>query len=209
MSEQAPESSGGGGGVNLGPFGRKLGPLPLWAWMGVGLGVALGAMYFRKNKAASSTTTGTDAGSSSVSSTPNSQIPQFVNQVYTQGAPPVTTSPTQTNTPVPPPTQGNTPAAPIFVDNVAGSLPMPTNLSAKPGTTSATLNWNPISGATLYHVQVENAKGKLIYDNKSVSGNSIIANGLAANTKGYKYRVSAIAPQPGEWTAWGSFNTAK
>ncbi len=76
-------------------FTRKLGPLPMWAWMGIGLAVALG-YYFWKNNL-----------SSSGSSTPNqttasSQVPQFVNQTYVQGTPPVVA-------PGPPPPPGPRP----------------------------------------------------------------------------------------------------
>lgn len=69
-----------GGKENV--FTRKIGPLPMWAWVAI-IGGAILAWSFWKNKTAGSTTstpaTGTDA----------SQVPQFVNQTYTTVSPPV------------------------------------------------------------------------------------------------------------------------
>lgn len=80
MSEQAPEAPVKGKKENV--FTRKIGPMPMWAWVAIIGAAIIGFAYYKnKNSAASSSTTGamTDA----------SQVPQFVNQTYTQPGPPV------------------------------------------------------------------------------------------------------------------------
>jgi len=94
MSTMAPEAppaptaaapAQGKGKGNL--FTRKLGPLPMWAWLAIGVAVILGFAYYKsKTSAASSqdqTATGTDA----------SQVPQFVNQTFTTVTPPTPPAP--------------------------------------------------------------------------------------------------------------------
>jgi hypothetical protein len=80
--QPAPKS---GGNV----FTRHVGPLPMWAWMGIALVLALG-YYLIKKKGSSSTSSG--GTSPSTVDTPggedSSLVPQFVNQTYVQGAPP-------------------------------------------------------------------------------------------------------------------------
>jgi hypothetical protein len=85
MAPEAPPAPGTGergqpprGRGNL--FTRKLGPLPTWAWMAIGLALILGYAYYKSKTttASSGTATGTDA----------SQVPQFVNQTYTSVSPP-------------------------------------------------------------------------------------------------------------------------
>lgn len=89
MSETAPEGGGGGGGGNV--FTKKLGPLPMWGWMGIALLIAVLYYLYRKNKAASSATS--TAQTAATNNTPggvdSSLVPQFVNQVYNQESPPV------------------------------------------------------------------------------------------------------------------------
>ena len=70
------QRSSGGGNV----FTRKIGPLPMWAWVAIVSAVILGYAYW-KNRQSGST--------ASQSSTANaSQVPQFVNQTYTTVQPP-------------------------------------------------------------------------------------------------------------------------
>lgn len=92
----AEENEGGGGGGNF--LTRKLGPFPMYIWMGFGLGIALAITSWQGNKkkaaeaaaAASKTNTGTGPGnlSPSTQGIAGSLIPQFVNQVYTNNTPP-------------------------------------------------------------------------------------------------------------------------
>ena len=80
MSETAPERTGGG---NV--FTRKLGPMPLWAWLLIGLGLA-GAYYlYNKNKSSQTAAASTNNTPGGVDS---SLVPQFVNQTYVENEPP-------------------------------------------------------------------------------------------------------------------------
>jgi len=120
MSQMQTESAapdGGGGNV----FTRKIGPLPMWAWMGIALALAI-VYYLYKKHTSSSTSSQNSAQNSSVN-TPGgvdaSLVPQFVNQVYNQETPPVAPNVTVNNTiPAappdndnPPPSTGGTPPA--------------------------------------------------------------------------------------------------
>lgn len=95
----ADDDAPGGGDAGGNIFTRKLGPLPMWAWMGIGLGGALAFTSWSRNKKAAAdakdkSTSGTLPTTQTASgSTPASLIPQFVNQVYTQGTPPAVTQP--------------------------------------------------------------------------------------------------------------------
>jgi hypothetical protein len=96
VSEQAPEApartSGGGN-----PLTRKLGPLPLWGWLGIATALALVYVFISKGKSSSAsaatTGAGTAAGATSVNSpggVDSSLVPQFVNQTFNESTPPVT-----------------------------------------------------------------------------------------------------------------------
>jgi hypothetical protein len=94
MSESAPEARPSGGGGNV--FTRKIGPLPMWAWMAIALLVALG-YYLIKSKKSSTSTSGSSTDSSGQSSDVDSSlVPQFVNQTYVNNTPPA--APTSTGT---------------------------------------------------------------------------------------------------------------
>jgi hypothetical protein len=103
------EGPASGGNV----FTRKLGPLPMWGWMGILLLVAILYYMWHKNQANASGNTSGASSSPSTVNTPggvdSSLVPQFVNQVYNQETPPpapnVTVNNTQTvggSTPAPP-----------------------------------------------------------------------------------------------------------
>ena len=96
MSQMAPEKPPApkqGGNV----FTRKIGPLPMWAWLAIGLGV-IGVYYVWQSKqnSSASDTTSSDTGDD----TNASQVPQFVNQTYTSVTPPAapTSSSSSTST---------------------------------------------------------------------------------------------------------------
>lgn len=100
MSEMAPEApakpSGGGKKENV--FTRKIGPLPMWAWVAIVGGGILAWSLFSSKKAASS------AADTSAAGTDASQVPQFVNQTYTTVTPPMSPPAGQ-----PPPSPPGTP----------------------------------------------------------------------------------------------------
>jgi hypothetical protein len=100
VSESAPES-GGGGNV----FTRKLGPLPMWGWMGIVALIAVLYYLFRKNQAANSAASAaqTPATNNTPGGVDSSLVPQFVNQVYNQETPPPAPNVTVNNTTTTPP----------------------------------------------------------------------------------------------------------
>jgi len=161
MSEPAPEPASSGGSSSSNVFARKLGPLPLWAWMGIGLAVALGYYYFRNNKASQAAQ---NTASTGTSTTDSSLIPQFVNQVYTQNAPPSAPSTTGSGTTT---TGGGTTSTGTTTTAAqANQYPAPTGESvSKLSNTSAKVNWNYITGTspkpTSYTVAVYQLNGKL------------------------------------------------
>lgn len=153
MSETAPEPAPSRGSSNV--FTRKLGPFPVWVYMGLALAVALGYYYFRQNKAAASQGSSQASSQGSSSGTTDSNlVPQFVNQTYVENAPPQAPStPTGTGTPAPSNAQ-------------ASKYPAPTGLKlAKLSGTSAKVNWDYITSVTpkptSYTVAVYQLNGKL------------------------------------------------
>ena len=82
----APRKSGGGGN----PITRKIGPLPMWAWLAIFTVVIFVYAYIKKKSSAA--TASTTAASTTAANTPGgvdaSLVPQFVNQTYTQVTPP-------------------------------------------------------------------------------------------------------------------------
>lgn len=90
-----PETGGSESGGNV--FTRKIGPLPLWAWMGIGLAIALGYYFWQQNQASnSSSSTSSTPQTASTVNTPggvdSSLVPQFINQTYTSVSPPASPS---------------------------------------------------------------------------------------------------------------------
>jgi hypothetical protein len=79
--QPATRSSSGSSNV----FTRKIGPLPMWGWMAIGLVVAVAYYFYEKNKSSSQTPT--------PSAEAADQIPQFVNQTYVQTNPPAAPNP--------------------------------------------------------------------------------------------------------------------
>lgn len=148
MSESAPESparSSGGGN----PITHKLGPLPLWGWLGIATMLALVYVFItKKNSASSSTATtgaGTSTGATSVDSPGGvdaSLVPQFVNQTYNETTPPVTNITDSGNT-----ITGSTVAAPggtaTSTTTAAGTATTPpSTISGAPGSYTTGLTGN-------------------------------------------------------------------
>jgi hypothetical protein len=158
VSEQAPEATTQAPprttGGKLGVWGRKVGPLPVWAWVGIVLAAVLGFMYYKnKNSAGASTTT---ASTAAAGTTDASQIPEFVNQTYTTVTPP--TEPTTSGS-TPPPTTGGTPSSNqipghhVITSNGTQTL---AQLAAANGTTAA--NIIAFSKAHKPHISATEAK---------------------------------------------------
>lgn len=152
MSEPSPEAAPQRSSGNV--FTRKLGALPLWAWMGIGLAVALGYYYWKQStgsKAAASTAAASSG--QAAGGVDSNLVPQFVNQTYVQGSPPAPTLPA-------------TPATPTAAPAQAGKYPAPANEKvSKLTSTSAKINWDYITGTspkpTSYTIGVYQQNGKL------------------------------------------------
>lgn len=180
MSEQpsAPPARSSGGNV----FTNKIGPLPMWAWVGIAAAILVIWRVMAGKKSASSQATTTP-------STPADQVPQFVNQTYVSttapGAPSGTTPVPSPSTPTPPDQPGPTtpmptiPTMPQQLARVAAALASVTGLrSTGAGATNIGLAWNPVSGAQKYQVRVT-------YQDKVVK---------TAFTNGTSYNVTGLSP---------------
>lgn len=196
MSESAPERTGGGGGTNV--FTRKIGPLPVWGWGAIVLLVAVfWSMYSKQKAAASSANSGT-GGASTVDSPGGvdaSLVPQFVNQVYTQGTPPPAPNIT-VNTPPPATTTTPTPTQKV------NQYPSPGGLGvAKVSSTSLKATWNnitsPAPAPQSYTIAVYSKAGKVVSQQTvnapdTVGGKSTATiTGLPANASGLQVHVWA------------------
>jgi hypothetical protein len=159
--------------------------------MGVGLAIALGYYFIKKNKSASTaSSSGTSSGSSGISTpggtTTSSLIPQFVNQVYSQASPPsdvTVNNNTTNNTPAstPPPTVTH-PQPPQ-----EAQYPAPSGFSGqKLSGTSLRLKWNAESD--LYG----NPNATYTWVVKDSSGNT-----KTGNTSGTTATVSGLKPKTG------------
>lgn len=87
MTAPQPEQESGG---NF--FTRKLGPMPMWAWLAAGASGLLIISYLRNKQSAQN---------QAPSSLDSSQVPQFVNQTYT------TVNPPEGSAPAPSPSPGS------------------------------------------------------------------------------------------------------
>lgn len=109
MSEQTTTSVSRPRGGNV--WTNKVGPLPLWSWMAIILGVVfLYSMYKKKTSTAANQSAG---GVNSPGGVDASLVPQFINQNYENSEPP---------------------AAPnVTVNNTVPSPPDVTNININPG----------------------------------------------------------------------------
>lgn len=98
---------------------RKVGPMPMWVWMGGAVLVLLIFSVYRNNQAAN-TANSAAASSTTDSTVPADQVPDYINQIYTTvNTPPVNVTtgapagtPTSTTPPVTTPTRGGSPTPP-------------------------------------------------------------------------------------------------
>lgn len=194
MSEQptAPPARRSGGNM----FTQKLGPLPMWAWVGIaGAILVVWRLYSNKqNQSQSAQTT---------PSTPADQVPQFVNQTYTTvtapGAPtgttPSPTTPTPPGQPGPTTPMPPTPTLPQQAKAVIAKLASVTGLHATGvGATNVKLAWNPVNGAKQYQVRVT-------YQDKVVK--TFMTNGTSYNVTGLSpnrtYGLHVVAINGSDW----------
>lgn len=94
-----PNEPSGSSAGNSNIFTRKLGPLPMWAWMAVALVLAIAYYLYKKKSAAAAGAASSGTAANTPGGVDASLVPQFVNQTYTNTTPPtvnITTAPTVT-----------------------------------------------------------------------------------------------------------------
>jgi len=117
------------GGRSANAFTRKVGPLPLWGWMGIGLALAFGYYFWEKNKSSaanSPASTSTENGTTE----PADQVPPYIIQNYESDVNAQTVGPTTTNVnptapPTPPPVPPTTPPPITGTTPATGSITVP------------------------------------------------------------------------------------
>jgi LysM repeat protein len=214
MSQMQPESTApqaGGGNV----FTRKLGPLPMWAWMGIALALAI-VYYLYKKHTSSSTSSTSSAQNSSAAGGANSPggvdaslVPQFVNQVYNQETPPVApnvtvtnnipadndTQPPTGNAPPPPPSHSPPPGHPAPKPAPPKKVTYKT-ITVQPGQTLQSL-------AQQYHTtpdQIADVPGN-VYVEGEVPGNKKVGQQLGSGA-GLKTGQKIKIPITSLWKAY-------
>lgn len=202
MSQMQPEVQPQSGNV----FTRKIGPLPMWAWMGIALALAIVYYLYKKHESGSSSSTSSSQNSSM--NTPGgvdaSLVPQFVNQVYNQETPPTAPNVTVNNTipsqPAPPDNDNNPPPNTGNGGTPPAKTPKPTGtrVPAKTKTTYKTITVQP--GQTLqslaaqYHTtpdQIADVPGN-VYVAGEVPGNKKVGQQLGSGAglkTGMKLRI--------------------
>jgi len=212
MSQMQPESTAPQGGGNV--FTRKLGPLPMWAWMGIALALAI-VFYLYKKHTSGSSTSQSSAQNSSVN-TPGgvdaSLVPQFVNQVYNQETPPVAPNVTVNNTLPPPPanspTPPNNPSPPINTPKPPPAKPTPPKkvtyktITVQPGQTLQSL-------AQQYHTtpdQIADVPGN-VYVKGEVPGDKKVGQQLGSGA-GLKTGQKIKIPISSLWKVYPSSGPA-
>lgn len=200
-----PQPSSGGGNV----WTRKYGIMPLWAWGGIVVLLAVVySLYKKHTAAAASQQNQSNPSVNSPGGVDASLVPQFVNQVYTQGTPPPAPNITVNNqiptatTPPPTTTPPNQPPASVH------QYPAPQGLKvSKVNGTTAKVVWknlsSPVPAPKSYTVAVYQA-GKVVSQQTitapdTTGGNSTATiAGLPQNGKNLQVHVwangGALAP---------------
>lgn len=126
MSEMTHETSTSHSGS---PFTKKVGPLPLWGWMGIGLALALGYYVWQKNKASSASSNTASTSTENGTTEPADQVPPYIIQNYSTDVNAQTVGPTTTNvnptapaTPPPPPTNTTRPTSIVASGTDTGDI---------------------------------------------------------------------------------------
>jgi hypothetical protein len=199
-----PAPSSGGGNV----WTRKYGIMPLWAWGGIVVLLAVVYSLYRKHTAAAASQQNQSNPSvNSPGGVDASLVPQFVNQVYTQGTPPPAPNITVNNQ-IPPDTEpGPVTTPPSHAPPKVHQYPAPQGVSAKKVSgTSAKITFknltSPQPAPSSYTIAVYQS-GKVVEQqtiNPDAKGNITTATitGLPANAKNLTARVwangGALAP---------------
>jgi hypothetical protein len=174
VTAPAPETAPAGRGENV--FTHKIGPLPMWAWVGIAAAVLVGWRLYSSKKAAASTSgTSTTAADSTAANT----VPQFVNQTYVSTSAPLGPGPAA-GTPVNPSPVSPAPSSqPKPTTTIAGwAYPAPSGLQAYDTAARGTrLSWNAVTGPSGQHpnsytVATYNASGKLVDQFTTTAGNT-------------------------------------
>jgi hypothetical protein len=183
-------------------FTHKIGPLPMWAWVGIAATILVVWRVFSNKQSQAS-----QQSQAATQSTAANTVPQFVNQTYTTvTAPPApdssaTSATPSPSTPTPPDQPGPTtpvpviPTAPHPAPRPVAGLGSVTGLRATgEGATNVGLAWNPVSGAQRYQVRVT-------YQNKVVK--TAFTNGTSYNVTGLSpnrtYGLHVVAIQGNTW----------
>lgn len=201
--------------LKQGRWGHKYGPLPLWAWGGLGLGGALAVASWRKNKAAKSTANQPTVDQASTVST--SQTPPYVviNDLYTGtmttptpvATPPVSgghhrkdddddkPAPIPTPAPTPQPTPTPTPT-PIPVPVVPPPTPPPVHVVAPPPA-PAPAPVQHASSPLAYKVQSGDSLSKIAAKFGVFGGNGVSLYNYNINSAGRSSADVAVLKQRG------------
>ena len=156
-------------------FTRKLGPLPMWAWLGIAAAILVGwRLYASKNAATQAAQQGQTAAPSS---TDASTVPQFVNQTYVSTSAPVAAGDTAATPTNPAPVGGSTQPKPTTT--LGGwHYPAPTGLQAYDKSAKGVrLSWDAVTGPSgqhpnAYTVATYDSKGKLVDQFNTTAGNT-------------------------------------
>lgn len=155
MSEQAPERRGtdsGGGGIK-GLFTTKIGPLALWIWLVIFAGIFIAWRLYEDHQ--SSTSSGTT--SSSDTGTPDSEVPQFVNQTYVSTTAPVQQPPPNGTSPAPTPVSSPAPKAGTPVKTGGSSEQLTRTWTSEGGSTYAQVAQRLLGNTDVSNLKPANA----------------------------------------------------
>lgn len=178
-----PPAKGKGGNSGSTVLTRQMGPLPLWAWMTLGLVLILGISYFKARK-------GSNTAASTT--TPSNDIPQFVNQVYTSPSPPEEPGPAG------PPGPTGSPGLPGPV-GPPGKTPVPVTPPPKGGGGPKTIH----VGAYKYTVQKGETLLSLSQKLLGTTNRTILAHGNGLGT-GAGLRTGQVITVPAHDAPSGS-----
>jgi hypothetical protein len=170
-------------------FTHKIGPLPMWAWVGIaGGGLVAWRLYSNKNAANQAAQSGTSTSSTDTSA---NTVPQFVNQTYVS-----TTAPASSGTdsgpatPVnPAPTGTSTQPKPTTTLPGSWHYPAPSGLAlVNQSAKGVSFSWDAVTGPSGQHpnsytIATYDTKGKLVDEFSKAAGDTS-ANEFGKGGKG-------------------------